>query len=757
VPEPSPRIEDRRFLTGQGRFVADLNRPQQLHAIVVRSDHAHATINGIDTEAALEVPGVVAVHTAADLIADGIAPLPCAFPGDALEFMAEVPRHALADGRARHVGHPLALVLAESHAAAMDGAEAVMIDAEPLPAVVDGARALAADAPLIWEEAPGNVAFRFEMGDGAATEAAFAGARHVVELDIVNNRVSGAPLEPRAAIAEYDAAADLMTLTCTVQGVHTVRGQMARVFGCAPDRIRVIAPDVGGGFGQKNFLYPEYVLAAWAAWRHGRPVKWVAERIEDASAGTHGRNITTRGRLALDAEGNLLALDAELTADIGAYLSGGAPGPSTKAAPTAMGGVYAIPLIHMRTTGVFTNTGPVDAYRGAGKPEANFMIERLIEVAARRCGFDAMALRLKNAITETPYRSAQGLTIDGGRFRANIEDAVRLTDRAGFAARRQATAAAGRLRGLGFGCFLETARGAPQEGAEVRFAADGIIELAIGTDSIGQGHETAFAEIAARHLGLAREDFRVIQRDTALTRTGFGHGGARSMHMGGGALVGALEAMLATAGGIAAELLQAAADDVSFADGRFTAGASSQSVDLMAVSAEAGPGGLDTFHMVEDAPFTFPNGCHAVEVEVDPETGTIEILRYLAVDDYGTLIDRQRTEGQVLGGIAQGLGQALGEHMVYDQDSGQLMSATLMDHVVPRAIHLPAVEFHLEGVPTAANPLGVKGAGQAGCIAAPQALVHAVLDALSPLGVDHLDMPLTTETVWRAIQRAKAA
>ncbi|MDD9877202.1 MAG: xanthine dehydrogenase family protein molybdopterin-binding subunit [Magnetovibrio sp.] len=751
TPRSEPRLEDVRFLTGRGRYADDLGRPGQLYGHVVRSDHAHGVIQGIDASDALRVPGVVGVHTEADLAADGLNPMPCVVEVPSEPPMVVPPRTALARGRVRHVGDPVAFVVAETPAAARDAADLVAVDIDPLPAVTDARAGDGAGAPELWAEAPGNRAFRFRMGDAEAVDRAMAAAAHVIELDIANHRVTAAPMETRAGIGEYDAEAG-WTLTASVQGVHGIRGQLAAVFGADMERIRVTAPDVGGGFGLKNFLYPEWVLLLWAARRHGRPVKWTAARGEDFAAATHGRDIRTRARLGLDAEGNFLALEARLHANMGAYLSSVGPGASTRAAPTAMGGVYAIPLIHMETIGVFTNTGPVDAYRGAGKPEANFIIERLIDAAARRCGFDAIELRLRNAIDTLPYRSAQGMEIDTGRFRANIVDAVGHADRAGFEARRAAAAGAGKLRGLGFGCFLETARGTPEEGAEVRFAADGRVELRVGTESNGQGHETAYAQIAGERLGLPLDAFRYIQADTRATRTGFGHGGARSMHMGGGALSAARDEVVAKARDAAAGLLQSAAADLEFAEGRFAA-PSGQSVALADVAAAAA-GGLDSFARIEDAPFTFPNGCHACEVEVDPDTGQVEILRYVMVDDYGALINPRLTEGQVQGGVAQGIGQALGEHVAYDPDSGQLVAGSMMDYLIPAADGLPPFELHLEGVPTEANPLGVKGSGQAGCIAAPSAVINAILDALKPLGVDHIDMPATPETVWRAIRSA---
>ena len=759
------RLEDHRFLTGAGRFVEDLDRDGQLHAVVVRSPHAHAKIVRIDVTAATEMAGVIAIHTEADLAADGVGALPCIVQFQAKTPLVIPPRYALARDRVRHVGDPVVLVVAESHQTAIAAAERVEIDYQPLPAVTDARAALAEGAPLLWQEAPGNVAYQFEKGDPDAIRAAFATAAHVVELDLVNNRVMAAPLEPRAGIGDYDAASRVMHLTCTAQGLHAIRAQIANaVFKVPEQKIQLSAPDVGGGFGLKNFLYPEWVLLLWAARRYERPVKWVAERGEDHAAATHGRDIRTVARLALDTEGRFLALDADLVANMGGYLSAAGPGASTVSSPTAMGGVYDIPVICMHSTGVFTNMAPIDAYRGAGKPEANFIIERLIDAAARRCGFDPIALRLLNVIDRFPHRTAQGMTLDGGRFRRNVEDAVGYAGRDEFEMRRAASAAAGKLRGLGFGCFLETARGAPQEGAEIRFTIAGRIELRVGTESNGQGHETAYRQIAADRLGVAMDTFDYIQSDTTEIRIGHGHGGARSMHMGGGVMALAINAVLAKARAVAATLLQAEGAALAYIDGRFTVPDNDRSITLLDVAAAArnqdvapdfDGGGLDSFVMRKEAPFTFPNGCHAAEVEIDPQTGVVNLLRYLMVDDYGTLVNPRLVEGQVHGGVAQGIGQALMERVAYDPQSGQLLSGSFMDYTVPRATHLPAFETHLEGVPTAANLLGVKGSGQAGCIGAPQTIINAVLDALTPLGIDHIQMPATAETVWQAIQTAK--
>ncbi len=759
------RIEDFRFLTGRGSFVEDFVVPGAAHGYVVRSPHAHAEIEQIDCTAARAMPGVLGAFSEADLAADGIGPLPCVAQVATIEPLIVPPRWALARGRVRHVGDPVAFVVADTRERARDAAELIRIDYRPLDAVTDASTALAPEAPRIWEEAPGNLCFRFRRGDQAATETAFAAAAHVVEITLVNNRVVPTPIEPRAAVGRHDAAADTLHLLLTGQGVHGIRGQLARaVFGLPEERIQLTAPDVGGGFGMKNFLYPEWVLVLWAARRLGRPVRWVAERGEEFVGAAHGRDNCTRARLALDRDGRFLALDVATVANLGAYLSSNGPGSSTNSPATAMGGVYAIPAVFMEVRGVFTNTVPVDAYRGAGKPEANYLVERLVERAARRLGIDPVVLRRRNLISQFPYRSALGMTIDCGRFAANLDDATALA--AGFAERRAAAAARGRLRGLGYGCFLETARGAANEGAEIRFDPDGKVALVLGTQSNGQGHETSYPQIAAALLGLTLDQFRYVQADTQAVRDGAGHGGARSMHLGGGALVKAAEAVVAKGCVVAAGLLQADPAEVAFADGRFVVRGTGRTVDLISVArAAADPAnlpegvtpGLDSYVFNQSDAVTFPNGCHLAEVEIDPETGFVTLERYVAVDDYGRLVNPLLTGGQVQGGLAQGIGQALFEHTVYDPRSGQALSGSLLDYALPRAGDLPALDITLNEVPTAANPLGVKGSGQAGAIAAPQTVVAAILDALAPLGAEHLDMPVTPERVWRAIRAAGAA
>lgn len=755
IGQSTRRFEDARFLTGKGRFVEDVNEPGQVWAHVVRSPHAHAAIASIDTAAAKAVQGVLAVYTHEDIA--GLGHLPCATAVASVKPMLVPPRPALAHGRVRHVGDPVAFIVAETRDAARDAAELVQIEYDVLPAVVDAATALQPGAPLLWPEVPGNESFRFRKGDPAAVAAALAGAAHVVEINLINNRLVIAPTETRAAIARFDAGTYHLFLTAA--GVHGIRTQLAdSVFGVPHERMHVVAPDVGGGFGIKNCVYPEWVLMLVAAERLGRPVKWVEERAEDFVSTAQGRDNITHARLALDADGRFLALDVHTIANLGAYMSGGGPGSSTNAPSAAMGGGYVIPSIAMDVRAAFTNTIPIDAYRGAGKPEANYLIERLIDLAARRCGFDPIDLRRRNSIAAFPYSKALGTTVDCGRFALNIDDALVAADHAGFAARRVASEAKGLKRGIGVACFLETARGAPNEGAEVRFQTDGKVALLIGTQSNGQGHETSYPQIAGDLLGLPMEAFHYIQADTAEIPEGNGHGGARSMHMGGAALHRAIGMVIAKGTAIAARLLQARPEDVEFTAGRFVVRTiPERSMDLMAVATaardpanlpEGMAPGLDSYIWNELDIITFPNGCHIAEVEIDPETGAVHLDRYTAVDDFGTVINPLLTVGQVQGGVAQGIGQALLEHTVYDPDSGQLLSGSLMDYALPRADDLPNLDIILTGVPTNANPLGVKGSGQAGAIAAPQTIISAITDAL---GIDHIDMPATPERIWRAI------
>jgi carbon-monoxide dehydrogenase large subunit len=741
------RLEDARLLTGRGTFVEDVNVSGQAWAHVVRSPHAHATIDRIDTAAARAMPGVIGIYTYDDIADLGL--LPCATQVATVAPMIVPPRPALANGKVRHVGDPVAFIVAETPTAARDGAEQMIVDYTPLPCVIDAAAALAPNAPMLWDT--GNESYRFQKGDLPAVQAAFAAAAHVTEIEVVNNRLVIAPIETRAAIGAWTN--DTFDLFVTAASVHAIRDQLANsVFHCPRDRIRVSAPDVGGGFGIKNCLYPEWVMLLWSARQLGRPVKWVEDRAEDFVSTAQGRDNRSKARLALAADGTFLSLDVSTIAGLGAYMSGGGPGSSTNAPAAAMGGGYVIPAIFMDVRAAFTNTAPIDAYRGAGKPEANYIIERLIEQAARQHGFDQIDLRRRNLISFFPYAKALGTTVDCGRFGANIDDVLSLSDHAGFAERRAVSESKGTLRGLGVACFLETARGAPNEGAEFRFGSDDIVTILVGTQSNGQGHETSYPQIAADLLGLPIQQFRYLQADTAEIAEGNGHGGARSMHMGGAALHEAARQVIEKGKSAAARLLQAQLDEITFATGQYTAG--DRSVDLLTVARDTS---LDTYVWNLLDIITFPNGCHVAEVEIDPETGEVTLDRYTAVDDYGTLINPLLTIGQVQGGVAQGIGQALTEHTVYDPHSGQLLSGSFMDYQIPRATDLPDLDITLIGIPTSANPLGVKGSGQAGAIAAPQTIISAILDALAPLGVTHIDMPATPQRVWQAIQQARSS
>jgi len=761
------RFEDQRFLTGRGKYVGNEHVPGVLHAHVLRSPVAFADIVRLNLQAARAMPGVVAVYSEADLAADGIGELPCVTVIDAAEPIIVPPRPALARGVVRHVGDPVVCIVAETPEAAIAAAEAVDISYQARPCVTAATTALQSNAPLIWPEAPGNSAFLFRKGDAAAVAAAMASAAYVVECDLFNNRVVAAPMETRAAIGFHDRKSEKFLLSVTGQAVHDTRRVLAEsVLKIPPDRLRVVVPDVGGGFGMKNYVYPEYVLVLWAAQKLGRPVRWVSERAEDFVGSVHGRDFFSRARLALDGRGRFLALDVRAVANMGAYLSTSGPISSTNAAASAIGGVYDIPSVFYEVRGAFTNTPPIDAYRGAGKPEANYLIERLVNLASIRTGIEATRLRRRNIIKTFPHRTAMGMKIDGGRFGSGLDEAMELADLDGFRQRRKQSAKAGLMRGIGMACFLETSRGVPSEFARVAFEPDGTVLLAVGTQSNGQGHETAYPQVAADRLGLPMAAFRFHQGDTSLLPGGNGHGGARSMHMGGTALVMAIEILIEKGRLVAAHLLQAPADQVSFADGRFGVDGTERGIGIAEVAdaardpanlPEGVTSGLEGSATNSSDLYNFPNGCHVAEVEIDPDTGVVRLDRYTIADDFGRLINPRVALGQVHGGVAQGIGQALLENVVFDAE-GQLLSGSLMDYALPRAQDLPTFAGGLnEKEPTRSNPLGVKGTGQAGAIAAPQPVMNAVLDALSPLGIHELDMPATPFLVWRAIQAARAS
>jgi carbon-monoxide dehydrogenase large subunit len=756
------RLEDDRFLRGQGRYVGDLAVAGALHGVVVRSPHAHARIVAIDVEKARAMPGVAAVFTGADLAADNIGPLPCAVTNIPMVTPLVVPPcHALARDIVRYVGEPVAFVVADSDRAARDAAEQIVADYAPLTPVIALADAVMPGSPPVWPEAPNNIAFEFRRGEAAPVEAAIRTAAHVVECELINNRVVAASLETRGALGEFDAASDRLHLTASAAGAHAIRDLLAgSVFHIPRENLRVSIPDVGGGFGMKNVLYPEWVLVLWAARRLRRPVMWTEDRSESFLASVHGRDSRVRARLAVDRDGRFVALEADVLADMGAYISTVAPVVPTMAMGSAMGGVYDIPLIGFRTRGVFTNTTLVDAYRGAGKPEANYLIERLIDIAAAQLGMDALKLRRKNIVRRFPHRSAMGLSIEQGSFGHAIDLAHKAAE--GFKTRQRASRKRGRLRGLGLACFLETARGTPNEVAELRIAEDGRIDLKIGTHSNGQSHETTFAQIAADALGLQLGRFVFRQGDTDALDSGGGHGGARSMHQGGTAVLMAAEGLIENARRLAARLLQASVDAVRYDAGVLRVATTGQeiSLDEVARASYERPGddvapGLahKATHLCDR--YTFPNGCHLAEVEIDPETGEVTLDRYVIFDDFGRLLDPRLTLGQVHGGVTQGIGQALLEQALYD-DSGQVLSGSLMDYALPRAADIPKFEGALTpDFPSRANRLGVKGSGQAGAIASPATVMNAVMNALASTGVRHLDMPATPARIWAAIRAAR--
>jgi carbon-monoxide dehydrogenase large subunit len=769
VGQPVRRVEDRRFITGHGSYIDDISRPRQAHAHMLRSPHAHARITGIDAAAALAAPGVVGVFTGEDLARDGIGGVPCVSAVSNRDGTQSVlpPHPAIARGRVRHVGDTVAMVVAETAAMARDAAELIVVDYEPLPAVVDTAHALNPGQPEVWDEAPGNLCFDWETGDGAAVERAMGAARHRISLELVNNRVVVNSMEPRGAVGEYDPGDETYTLWSSTQGSHFVRNLLAGpVFKIPENRIRVVTRDVGGGFGMKLFLYPEHVLVLWAARKAGSPVKWIPDRSDAFMTDTQGRDNVTRLELALDEGLRFLGLQVTLIANMGAYLSNFAPEIPTASGAVMHSGVYAIPAIHVGVKGVFTNTVPVDAYRGAGRPEAAYAIERLVDYAASQLGVAPEELRRRNFIKPEamPYQTALGLNYDSGEFARNLDQALAAADLAGFAVRRAAARARGRYRGLGHAVYIEQSGFPPDEFAELRFDQSGTLTILMGTQSSGQGHQTAYTQLATERLGIDPDNVRVLQGDTAAISFGRGTGGSRSIPVGGASLVQAADKLIAKGRRIAAHLFEAAEADVEFADGVFSVSGTDRRLGIEEVARAAfdparlapgvEPGFDESGHFTPPQP-TFPNGCHVCEVEIEPDTGHIKILRYLVVDDFGTVINPLLLAGQVQGGVAQGVGQAMLERTVFDPETGQLLTGSLTDYCIARAEDLPAIEFAYNIVPCRTNPLGVKGAGEAGAIGAPPALVNAVVDALSELGITHLDMPLTPERVWQAIHSAE--
>ena len=765
------RVEDPRLIQGLGRYSDDVNLPRQAHAVLARSPHAHARIRGIDARAALAAPGVVAVLTAAELAADKVGNLPTdrgrkrpdgtpAFP---------TPRPALLADRVRHVGDPVALVIAETHEQAVDAVDLLDIDYEPLPAVAGTANALKPGAPAVWDEAPGNIAFLAEAGQREATARAFEAAAHVVRVDFVVTRVAAAPLEPRGAVGEFDRRSGRYTLHTGIQAPHGTRTLLAAVLNVPQTQVRVITGDVGGSFGMRSGLYPEMVLVLWAARRLGRPVKWTSDRREAFLTDEHGRDNLSTVELALGPDGAFLALRVAINLNIGAYMTQRSAGPGTNNIG-GVAGMYTTPAIHHQTTGVFTNTTPTGPYRGAGRPEATYAIERVIDVAARQLGMDPIALRRKNLIPSSamPFKTGLVFTYDSGDFAKGMDLALSVADHSGFEKRRAEARARGKLRGLGFANAIEVAGGpytsVNPDTASIRVNPDGSVVVFTGSTSMGQGNETAFAQIVSERLGVPPARIQVQWGDSDALDAGRGNGGSGAITVGGSAVTRASEKIVERGRRIAAHMMEAAPADVQFGDGRFTVAGTDRGVSLGEVARAAYvtrqlPAGMEP-GFSETAAFTppsvtFPNGCQVCEVEIDPETGVVRIERHSVVDDVGRMVNPLLVKGQIHGGVVQGLGQALFEDLVYDQE-GQVISGSFMDYTMPRADDMPFFDVDSHEVLTKVNPLGAKGVGEAGTVGALPALVNAVNDALAPLGVRHLDMPMTPERVWRAIQEATA-
>jgi carbon-monoxide dehydrogenase large subunit len=765
IGQPVRRKEDLRFLTGAGRYTDDIDLPGQAHLAVLRSPHAHARILSLDVEAARAAPGVLLVLTGHDATADGIGLFPVQVEVPARDGTPPLycpPRAILQTEAVRYVGDPVVAIVAETRAQAEDALELVAVDYDILPATTETATALDAGTPVIWPDRGSNLCVEWSNGRAAEAEAAFAAAYHVARIRLLQNRVVGNPMEPRVAIGAWNAEEARYELTSPTQGVFRVRDGLAKhILKVPPERLRVISPDTGGGFGLRGKTFPESAMVLWAARKLGRPVKWRAGRGETFLSDPHGRDHVTDAEMAFDARGKALGLRVRTLASMGAYLLDFGPRIPTVAGARIAGTVYDLQAVNMQVRCVFTNTVPTDAYRGAGRPEIAYTIERLLDLGAAELGLSRDEIRRRNYVRpdQIPYTNCVGNVLDSGDFAGTQALALRLADWDGFPARRAEAKALGKLRGIGIGYFVEASGGAPQEWAKLSMMPDGRARLTVGTFSHGQGHETAFAQIVHDRLGIPFDDIDLVQGDSLVVETGGGTGGSRSSQMGGVATLRASDAVLAKAKRIAAHLLEAGLADIEFHAGRFSVAGTDLSVTWARVASAAAAGevppgeepGLEEAVLYKrSTECNFPNGCHVAEVEIDPETGRLEVVRYAAVDDVGNVINPLLVHGQSHGGIAQGLGQAVLEDARYDPESGQFLTATFMDYAMPRAADLPDLAIDFNIVPTPINDLGVKGAGEGGACGAPPAIVSAACDAL---GVAHVDMPLTPERIWRVLKR----
>jgi carbon-monoxide dehydrogenase large subunit len=750
------RKEDDPLLRGVGRYVADIAPRETLQAVVLRSPHAHARFQ-IDAAQARAMPGVNLVLTGAEIDDLGLLPCTVELPNATLDVP---PYPILARNEVRHVGDAIAFIVADTREQAKDAAEAITVNWVELPHVTGTAETLMPDAPLVWAEHKDNVVFDMALGDKAATDRAFAEAVKIVSLTLINQRVVANYLDTRGVVAEYDRADDRLTLTLSSQGPHAIRDVLVQVLKLPAEKLRVITPDVGGGFGTKLFPYREYALAAVAAKRLRRPVTWIAERSDHFVGDAQGRDNVTTARLALNEDHRFAALDVDLVANMGAYLSQFAPLIPTLGAVLSPG-VYDIPTCHVRVRGVYTNTVPVDAYRGAGRPEAAYVIERLVDHAAREVGIAPDALRQRNFVKPgaMPYQSATGQNYDSGNFAAHLKRAQELADWSGFPKRLRQSRKAGRLRGIGLSTYIEACGNAGAETASLKLEPDGSVTLLIGSQSTGQGHATAYAQLVADHMSLPPEKVNMMQGDTDRIKTGLGTGGSSSIPCGGASLAGAAGKLTDNLKRLAAEALEASAEDLEMVDGSVRVTGTDRMISFAALAQRPDAGNrLTAAYAFTPPQATYPNGTHIAEVEIDPATGESRIVNYVVVDDFGATLNPLLLAGQVHGGTAQGIGQALMEHAIYDPDSGQLVNASLMDYAVPRADEVPAIEFDTRNVRCRHNPLGVKGAGEAGAIGSCPAVMNAVIDALwRAQRITHLDMPATPQRVWSAINAASGS
>jgi aerobic carbon-monoxide dehydrogenase large subunit len=766
IGQPVPRKEDATLLRGHGRYTDDINLPGQAHAYMLRSSIAHGRIKSIDTSAAKAMKGVLAVITGEDVKAYGTLQSALPFKSKDGTDLKKPPRPALPTDKVRFFGDPIACVVAETVLQAKDAAEAINVEIEPLPVVTTPEAATAPNAPALFEDVPGNICLDFHYGDSDKVAAAFAGAAHKVKLKLRNNRVIVNTIEPRAAIGTYDKATDRFTHYSVSQGVMGLKAGLVNAMKVAPEKMHVITGNVGGSFGMKAQVYPEYICILHAARVLGRPVKWTDERSGSFVSDNQGRDHEMTAELALDAEGRFLALRVTGYGNLGGFQGAMAPQPPTLNIVRNVISLYRTPVMEVSSKLVFTNTSFVSPYRGAGRPEGNYFMERLIDYAAAETGFDRIELRRKNQIrkSEIPWKAASGATYDSGDFPAILKSALEAADWKGFNKRRRESKRRGKLRGIGVGCYLEVTAPANKEMGGIAFDADGGITIRTGTLDYGQGHASPFAQVLSEKLGVPFERIRILQGDSDELLAGGGTGGSRSMMNSGQAIVEAAGKAIEQGKHVASHALEASPSDIEFKDGRFVVAGTDRAINIIELAQKVrsgaiklppdGPQSLDVKHVSEGAPAAYPNGCHVCEVEIDPDTGNTEIVRYTAVNDFGTIINPLLVDGQTHGGVVQGIGQTLLEHTVYDEQ-GQLLSGSYMDYALPKAHHAPDFVVHSHPVPAKTNPLGVKGCGEAGCAGSLTSIMNAVVDALSVYGIKHIDMPATPQRVWQAIQDAK--